>query len=249
MPSENDQDNQPAPPEATVPTTVPPAVNVGMPPSSTSLAAEDPNTDFRRKYDEIRGTLKAALSQWDTIYGELSTGIKTNSSVKQQLDALKQQNAALLAERETTKARLTELQELANKAQGLEAHNDKLQSVLRFPQIVSAAQQVEVDGEDGQKVQKTVNPLMDLALSSTLTGDQFVTLLQQLAGQIANPAAAPVTQTTPNNPAEMITTSPPPAGGNELETLQKQAMEAMDAGDYDLFYQLQDKIVGMKSHS
>ena len=77
-----DPNAQPATPEVvTPPTTVPPVVNVGLPPASTALAADDPNVDFRRKYDEIRGTLKAALSQWDTIYGELSAGVKIGLSV------------------------------------------------------------------------------------------------------------------------------------------------------------------------
>ena len=241
-----DPNVQPATPEVPVPvvqTAVPPAVNVGLPPSSTTLAADDANIDFRRKYDELRGTLKSGLSQWDETYGELTARLKAASAVQGQYQALQTQQAALLAEREVTKTRLLELQTSANQVTTMAAQNEKLNSILRFPKIVTAAKQVEVEGEDGQKTTKTVNPLLDLALSSSLTGAKFATLLGQIAGQIAQPLSQQVA--TPNNPAEMITTSPPPVTTESKEAMQAQATEAMDAGDYDLFYKLQDKIVAM----
>ena len=247
---DNDSNGTPATPDVSVPvvpTAVPAPVNVGLPPASASLISDDPKTDFRRKYDELRGTLKSALSQWDEIYGQLNTGIKASGVVQTQLQLLQQQHATLVAERETTKTRLGELQMEANKVTSMAAQNDKLQSIMRFPQIITAAKQVEVTGEDGTKTVSTVNPLMDLALSSTLEGEQFSALLEQLAGQIAPPGQAqpPPVQQGASNPAEMITTSPPPAGGDTIATLRAQSTEAMDAGDYELFYQLQDKIVGM----
>lgn len=227
-----------------VQTAVPSPVNVGLPPASTSLAADDPKTDFRRKYDELRGTLKSARSQWDEVYGELSTGIKAGNATISQFQALQQQLQVLAAERQVTQTRLGELQAEADKVTGLAAMNDKLQNILRFPQIVTAAKQVEVEGEDGKKTTKVVNPLMDLALSSTLQGEDFAALLEQLAGQLGPQQAQTALPQTAGNPAEMITTPPPPAGGDSIDELRKQATAAMDAGEYELFYQLQDKIVG-----
>ena len=233
--------------EGTAPASIQP-VKVGLPPTSTALLERDSNTDFRRQYDQLRGTLQSALSQWDQVYGSLTGEIGRLQTSQVQLGVAQTKLTAYSTERETLNTRLQELQAQAQAAATLKAQNDKLSAVMRFPAIINAATEKATD--DGTKT--VVNPFLDLVLSSTLEGDLYSNMLAQVAEQLkgqqlAQQPSTPAAQRPPDNPAEMITTPPAPGGSDSVDSLMEQSFAAMDAGDLDKFQELQDRIIDMRA--
>lgn len=224
----------PAP--ATTAAPVIPSPPVEIPPSSTVLPAD---TQYRQQYDGLRGAFKAARTQWDETRGSLEEQLR---STKSELELLRQQSAQLTTQHTTYQeqlASLPDLQERAGLAEGMEVQLERMETIMRFPGIIGRTKEVQVgEGDDAHTERQ--NPFMDMLLSSTVTGDDFMAMVQQIAGQLTEtPAAEP-----PSTPVTGGGSPPPtPAPGEKtVDSVMKQAQAAQLAGDYDEANRLYDEV-------
>ncbi len=232
----------PAPVPAVTPTVVPVPDPVAIPPSSTTLRAlSDEDIKWERKFNSTRGGWKQERVQWDTQRGMFEQQVR---SLTEQNTTLQTELTALKTAQETLSQQvggIPELQKQANRVDGLQDQNAKLQAVLSYPQLVNQVQEVETKDGDGKITKERKNPFMDLVLNSTLSGKAFLGMLEDLAGRLAVPAS-PTGAPPTTSPLHMTTLPPTPVQATTLDDLKRQANEASMAGDYPLFFELQDKI-------
>lgn len=245
------------PPETTVPTegnppaptppapapTPPPAQPVVIPPSSTTLPDD---TDWKAKYDGMRGRLMQLNTQWNERLGaqdetikDLGKRLETTSS---QLATAQEQVVAFTQQVES----IPQLQEQANKVETLETMNQRLDLIMRYPQIINQTKveevEVEVDGEK-QTQQKRANPVLDLLLSSNLQGEQYAALVAQMAQTLPAESGTPP---APDSPPVVGTSPPAPVQANEEADLQKQVWDAREDGNYTLMNELMNQLAALK---
>jgi len=238
-------DTTEAPPSATSTTPVtqaPAGQTVTVPPSSTTMPAD---TDWKAKFDGLRGAMLALQTQSRERIGSLEQQVRAANSEAQV--AMEKLSAA-----EANIAKLTEqleglpaIQEQANKATTLEAQTKRLEMILRFPEIVGHTEMVDVSEEGEDERFERVNPFLDALLSSTLDGDAFQELAEQMAAQLGagewteggdEQEPSPLGQ----QPGGVAPPTPVPSGS--LDDLRKQALEAQRAGDYEKANSLWDAV-------
>lgn len=232
----------PVPVTPVIPTVVPAPGPVPIPPSSTVLKAlSDENIKWERKFDSTRGNWIQERAQWDTDKGKFEAQVRglteKNASLQVELTTLKTAQATLTQQ----VGAIPELQKQAGRVDQLQNQNAKLQAVLKYPQLVNQVAVVETKGDDGKTTKERKNPFVDLVLNSTLTGQAFLGMLEDLAGRLAV-SAAPGSTTPGVSPLHMTILPPAPVQATTLEDLKRQANEASLAGDTDLFFRLQDQI-------
>jgi hypothetical protein len=125
---------------------------------------------------------------------------------------------------------LPAIQEQADKATTLEAQGLRLEAILRYPEIVGKTEMVNVSAEGEDEKLERVNPFLDALLSSTLGGDAFTALAEQMAGQLG---VGVIGGETPPGQQQVGPPPPTPAPSGSIENLRAQALEAQRAGDYD----------------
>ena len=196
---------------------------------------------WERLFNSTRGSWLQERVQWDTEKGKFEAQVRNltekNDGLQKELTALQQTQETLNGQVEA----IPELQKQANRVDGLQNQNAKLQAVLKYPQLVNQVAVVETTDGDGKVTKERKNPFVDLVLNSTLTGQAFLGMLQDLAGRLGVPTS-PTTPTPGVNPLHMMTTPPVPIQATTVEDLRRQRNEASLAGDTDLFFKLQDQI-------
>jgi len=218
-----------------------PSPPVAIPPSSTVLPSD---TKYREQYDGLRGAFKAARTQWDETRGGLEEQLR---STKSELELLRQQSTQLTTQNTTFQEQLTALpglQERAGLAEAMELQLERMEIIMRHPQIIARTAVVTV-GEGDTAHEERQNPFMDMLLSSTVSGDDFLAMVNQIAGQLNVPAATPIT----TSPVTAASAPPPtPAPGDEtIESLLKQANALSLEGKYDEVNAIYDKVSVLRS--
>jgi len=224
-------------------TPISPPERLPMPPTAAELREAGTATtpkDYERLWSSQRGEIKARQQQWDEWQGQMDTVV---GQLRNQLAVLQGKLSAVQAERDNNAQQLEALPTLqtqASMAEALQAHNERLNQVLRYPGLLSQTQ-VETVEQDGQQVQTRINPFLDAALSSSLQGDAYSNLLAQLEARVvvttprSPPPASPLEMNVPNPP------SPSPDVGSVVE-LKRQINEAYDAGNYQEVASLQEQL-------
>jgi hypothetical protein len=192
----------------------------------------------------MRGQIMASQAQWETFSGRL---LQDNATLRDQVSSLQGRLQALTGEKATLEQSVQQLPTLtqrANLADELEAQLARYGAILTYPQLVNQARMVEETKADGTKVQKRSNPIVEMALSSKMSGDAFLQMLDGLAAQVATvPAGATPPPSMPLGP----TTPPTPAPPDAVADLRRQAQEAQLAGDHREAERLWDQYQTAKS--
>ena len=192
---------QPAAPQVQ-PATLPqlpaaPAVPV-PPPTSTQVRQGDPNVDFERQYNHVRGEVMARAAEWDSWRGQAA---QVHQSLSGDLAVARQQNAQLQQQLQQAQTQLQQAQtwqQTAAQAQQLAVQNDRLTRLMRYPAVLqqTVVSEQQVQGEDGQvqTIPVQSNPYVDLLMNSTLQGEEFEAAVARIAGSIpgSTPQAQPV---------------------------------------------------------
>jgi len=204
-------------------------------------------TDFEAKYNGLRGAFGQAQSQWQERNGALEQQLK---SLQSELAMTKEKLGAV----ETNAGKLTEqlsglpaLQEQANKATVLEAQGQRLEAILKYPEIVGKTELVAVNAEGEDERFDRVNPFLDALLSSTKTGEEFTALAEQMASQLGTGEWTEEGGTEKPLGKQPGGAPPPtPVPGGSVDDLRKQALEAQRAGDYDKANSLWDAVAAKR---
>jgi len=188
--------------------------------------------------------MMAARAQWEETKGGMEEQLR---SMKSELEVLRQQSTQLTAQHTTYQeqlATLPTLQERAGLAEAMEVQLERMETIMRYPQIISRTEEVQVGEGDSARVERQ-NPFMDMLLSSTVEGDDFLAMVNKIAGQLSTPAAAP----TPTPPVTAGGAPPPtPAPeGETIESLLKQAMDLQMEGDYPGANAIYDKVSKLRT--
>lgn len=218
-------------------------VVTAMPPSSSTVRLQEgENTDFERKYNSLRGEWKAKEAQWESYCGQLEAKIEILNRQLAQTQGRASELETGKTQLEQQVAGLPTIQQRASLADDLEEQIVKLRYVTQFPEIVGQVEITEVE-ENGQKVSKRENSVLDMLLSSTLKGPAF----QEHVGKLAKKLGTPHGEQKSGPVLEAGMTSPPmPTSSNLLDEIDKQIWEARNAGDYKLVNELLDKKVEAK---
>lgn len=233
----------PAPGVTVTPPVIPAPDPVVIPASSTVLKAtlSPEELKWERLFNSTRGSWMQDRVQWDTLKGQFEQQIRTltetSTGLTKELTTLKTAHETLTQQ----VGAIPELQKQADRVDSLQSQNVKLQAVLKYPQLVNQVTVVETQGDDGKTTKERKNPFVDLVLNSTLTGQKFLGMLEDLAGRLAVPAA-PGATIPGASPLHMTILPPAPVQATTLEDLRRQANEAALAGETDLFFRLQDQI-------
>jgi len=233
----------PAPAPAPAPLPAKPA-SIEIPVPSNLLEENDPQKVLRR-WDNMRGQMQAAQAQWEAYSGRL---LQDNATLQDQVATLQARIQALTGEKTQLEQKVQALpatEQRANLADTLQAQLARYGAILTYPQLVAQVRVTEETQTDGTKVTKRSNPMVDLALSSTKSGAEFLTMLEGLAAQVSSvPAGA---QPPPASPALGPTTPPTPAPADALGDLRRRADEAQLAGNYAESEKLWDEYQKMKT--
>lgn len=216
----------PTPPAASTPPATPaPAGQPVVPPSSTTMP---PDTDYKAKFDGLRGAMMALQTRSAEQIGALEQQLRavgSESGMKDEKLSAAETNIANLTEQLTG---LPAIQERANKVEGLEAQGLRLEAILRYPEIVGKTELVDTSAEGEDEKFERVNPFLDALLASTLAGDAFSALAEQMAGQLGTG------ERIDGEPPQHVGPPPPtPVPSGSLDDLRAQALEAQRSGDYD----------------
>ena len=206
-------------------------------------------TQWESKFHGLRGSFKQAQAAWQEKEGMLTQQIKT---LQGQLGTLNSQLGNAQSQVEQFQAQveaLPQLQERAEQADAFEVQLERLGTIMNYPEILAQTEEAIV-GEGEEATTERRNPIMDLLMSSTMEGDAFVQMVEQVAtklraGQQLEPEPSGEGEPEPRNPPAPIGAPPPPAptGGDTLESLRKQAMEAQMSGDYQTATKLWDQVL------
>jgi hypothetical protein len=204
-------------------------------------------TDYKAKFDGLRGAMMALQTRSAERIGSLEQQIRAASS---ELQSAQEKFSAA----ETNIANLTgqltglpAIQEQADKVTGLEAQATRLEMILRYPEIVGKTELVDVSEEGEDEKFERLNPFLDALLSSTLTGDGFKSLAEQMASQLGTGEWAEGEGPSGQQPGGVTPPTPVPSGS--LEDLRTRALEAQRAGDYDEANALWDKVAVKRGQS
>jgi len=168
-----------------VPATLPPAPQaLVVPPTPSQIRKDNPNVDMDRQFNHFRGELKARATEWQTWQGQAE---QVNRTLAQDL-ALAQQTATQ-AQEQLQHAQGFEAQ--ATQAQSLALQNDRLARLIRYPVILQQGVVQQVTDDQGQVQNMTVNPYLDLLMSSNLQGDNFEAAVQRLASSLPSQQNVP----------------------------------------------------------
>jgi len=232
------------PPAASPPPATPaPTGQPVVPPSSTTMPA---GTDYKAKFDGLRGAMMALQTQTAERIGSLEQQLRAvggESTMKDEKLSAAEVNITNLTEQVSG---LPALQERADKVETLEAQGLRLEAILRYPEIVGKTELVAVEGED-EKFNR-VNPFLDALLSSTLSGDDFVALAEQMAGQLGT-GGWTEGEVIPSGPQQVGPNPPTPVPSGSADDLRAQALEAQRAGDYDKANGLWDQVSAKRAQS
>lgn len=232
-----DKTKQTPPAASPAPATQAPIGQPVIPPSSTTMPA---GTDYKAKFDGLRGAMMALQTQTAEQIGALEQqlrAVSSESNMKDEKISAAEANIAKLTEQ---LAGLPAIQEQANRVPTLESQRQRMEAILRYPEIIGKTVTVTSgDGEDQETTRE--NPFLDSLLSSTLTGDAFTALVEQMAGQLRGEVQEPSGQ-QPGGPAP-----PTPVPSGSVDDLRKQALEAQRAGDYDKANRLWDAVAAKRN--
>jgi predicted nuclease with TOPRIM domain len=163
--------------------------------------------DLETKNDSLR----AEIDTREDAITQLNTRIDELSAVESRVDELKQ-------ERDT----LAERADLA----------DKLDVLMDYPELLTRKVTEEVETEDGEVVEESHNPYLDLVKSSNLEGDALRSQIDRLARTLGE---EPASKSEPEADKDMSGASPEPGQPMEetpemhrakAEELRKQAYNA-----------------------
>jgi len=195
-------------------------------------------TDYKAKFDGLRGAMMALQTQSAERIGSLEQQVRASGSESTMLQEKLSAAELNITELAEQLSGLSAIQEEANKVTGLEAQASRLEVILRFPEIVGKTEQLDVSEEGEDEKFERVNPFLDALLSSTLGGDAFKELAEQMASQLGTGEWAEG-EKAPGQVGPPPLPTPIPSGS--LEDLRKQAMEAQRAGDHSAASKLWDK--------
>lgn len=246
MPPESGSDPITTPVGAGIVAPSPPAP-LEKPPTSTQIVREagaSDQKDWKRMFDSIRGEIDGRQAQWDTWKGQSDTVI---TQLREEIASLRGQMQTVGAEKDGYQAQLEalpQLQQTASLAEALQAENSKLKEVLRYPTLL-AQTVVETTQEDGQEPQEVrSNAFLDLALSSSLQGDAYKRLLEQIESKLpqisttAPPPARPLNMVVPGQPAPVQTTT--------IAELREALQEASNRGDRDEARRINEELLMLR---
>lgn len=213
---------------------------IAVPPSSTTMPA---GTDWKAKFDGLRGAMMALQTSSQERIGSLEQQVRTSGGEKTMLQeklSAAELNITNLTEQLTG---LPAIQEQASKTTALEAQTARLEAILRFPEIVGKTEMVDVSAEGEDEKFERVNPFLDALLASTLEGDGFTSLAEQMAAQLgAGEWGEGDGEQTPPGQQPGGTGPPTPVPSGSLDDLRTQALEAQKSGDYNKANSLWDQV-------
>ena len=233
------------------PTTADPGQEIQVP--SAEPGVEYTSQQWESKYHGLRGSFIQAQRQWEERRGMLEQQIAT---LQQQVQSLQAQTQQLQQERDQLKQQveaLPTLEERASFADALEVQVERLELLVRYPEIWGQVEVVEVEDEEtGEKREERRNPFLDMILSSTLDGDEFEQMVNDLAaklraGQTPTQSSQPATETAGTPQATTGGMPPTPAPPQDIESLRQQALDAQLAGDYDKAWKLWEELAKLKT--
>jgi hypothetical protein len=215
-----------------------------IPPSSSVIAAASPgqDIDWERKFNGIRGSWNADKAAFATREGEFKQRI---DGLQQQLADSQQAHSSAVAENQALAAQVGQLDELREQAGQLsvvQAREQKLQMILRYPELTGATKVVIEKDEAGNDVEVRENPYLTLAMTSTLQGPEFETMLSDLSRVVPTQE----TPAAPAAPAPLLGSAPAPAPQDPAATiadLRRKRGEAKDAHNYAEVTRLNDAIM------
>lgn len=219
---------------------------------------------WESKYHGLRGSFKQAQDIWLEKEGMLTEQVK---ALQAQIAGLTEQLSASQGQAQGLQTQvdgIAELQERASLADELEIQVERLSMIMDFPEILAQTSMITVGEGDDQTTERQ-NPFMDMLMTSTLDGDSFEVMVNQVAEKLraGQPAATPepeptesaptTTEPTPGSneptPGGIVTVGspPPPAptGGRTIEVVRDEAMKAQLDGDYETASALWDEHMAM----
>lgn len=214
-----------------------------IPPSSAVVAAAaGQKVDWERKFNGIRGSWKADQAASATREGELKQQI---TGLQQQLADATQAHSSVTAENQALAAQvgqLDELREQAGQLPAIQAREQKLQAILRYPELTGATKVVIKKDEAGNNVETRENPYLTLAMTSTLQGPEFEAML----GDLSRVVPAQEVPVLPVAPAPLLGSTPAPAPqtpGSTIDDLRRSRGIAKDEHNYEEVTRLNDAIM------
>ena len=201
-------------------------------------------TDWKAKFDGLRGAMMALQTSSQERIGSLEQQVRASGGEKGMLQeklSAAELNITKLAEQMDG---FPAIQEQANKSTALEAQTARLEAILRFPEIVGKTEMIDVSGDDEDEKFDRVNPFLDALLSSSLGGDAFTELAEQMAAQLGTGEWEGEETPQPGG-----TKPPTPVPSGSLDDLQKQAREAQRSGDYGKANELWDQVSAKRAGS
>lgn len=247
MPSEID-DSTPAGTTPASSAPVAPPAKLEMPPTSTQVERDTgakTTKDWKRQYDSLRGELNARQSQWDTWLGQQQTLSSQNREVLAEAQGQLQTAQSERDDYKTQIESLPELQQQAGQVTPLTDQLSKIQTILRYPGILSQTTVETVTAEDGTESTTRNNPFLDLALSSTLEGEAFQQMLVGLEAKLPTQPAVP--QGTETAPSPMnVPGQPQPITTDAMAELDRQYDEARASGNSEEQYRILEQKLNLR---
>jgi hypothetical protein len=193
-------------------------------------------TDYKAKFDGLRGAMMALQTHTTERIGSLEQQLRavgSESTMKDEKLSAAEANITKLTEQISG---LPAIQEQADKATTLEAQGLRLETILRYPEIVGKTEMVDTSAEGEDEKLERANPFLDALLSSSLQGEAFTALAEQMAGQLGIGQEGEL-------PAQQVGPPPPtPVPSGSVDDLRAQALEAQREGDYDKANGLWDQV-------
>lgn len=246
-------------PQGTPPTPAPrPASPAPVPPAPQppeSLTTPPPSSqlgdvsleELQRNWNHTRGEIMTRNQQWETWQGQMqqveANLREQNTDLQRQIEQLQGTSQQLSTQLEGMQQQVAQLPDLQQQA----ARAERLQTILRYPNIVAQTEVQMSEGEDGQQIEQRINPYLDLLLDSNRSGSDFEQAVAALDAKLRGQAAATPGSTTPGGMQIRPPQPPTPAGpASQIADLERQRDEAHLAGNYDAMRNLEDRILELK---
>jgi len=210
---------------------------IKIPPTSTELGED---ADLARRYENARGQIKAYRNGMEEYTGALEQRLHTATASLNEAKATIGKLEKVVESLQGQLGEIPGLKEKGSLADNLQQQVDRLSLLMHYPQVVGAVQVKEVEKEDGTKEQVRENPVLDVLMSSSLSGDAFKASVDKFVSTLGAPPKEPLqTETGSVTPVA-------PATQDKKKELWDQYIEARNAGDTEAVNRLLDEYQKVK---
>lgn len=215
-----EQDPKQAPAPANNEEPLPPKPAIKVPPTAAEITDDD---EKARRYENVRGQLVGYRSSVEQYTGALEQRLHTLTASLAQANTTIKKLEGVIESLQGEIGEIPTLKERGGLADNLQQQVERLSLLMTYPQIVGAVQVEEVEQEDGTKEEVRENPVLEMLMSSSLTGDAFKASVEKLLPTFGAPAPPP-TETGSVTPATPVTQ-------DQTVELWNQYVEARQSGD------------------